>query len=320
MPSAAARRVEGARRDLWHLEVHRGTTNVGTEARAVWVIGNVALPERERWRVVPASTGVRPTPEVAAVVADLSSLGPAEVDELKAWSFESAQPPVLLLGQGDAAEAAEWLERGAADYVSSPASARELVARLKRSIAWAEKVRRLEAEARTDALTGLANYRALTERLAQELARASRYGHPLSVAIIDLDRLKAINDSFGHEVGNQAIAVVADALKDTLRESDFAARFGGDEFVVVLPYQSPQEAGVFAQRLCALVARRPVWPNEDHALNLTVSIGVAGHVHGQPLATVDELLRGADLALYEAKRRGRGRVEQFDWEPASQSA
>jgi diguanylate cyclase (GGDEF)-like protein len=147
----------------------------------------------------------------------------------------------------------------------------------------------------------------LYERLDSELARAQRYGHPLAAMMLDLDHLKAINDQFGHEVGNEAIRRVARHLQSQLREVDFAARYGGDEFAVLVPHQTEGEASVLAERLRVSLAQSALeTPKGLHTL--TMSVGIAAYRNGFVHDNAAALLDSADAALYQAKRQGRNRV------------
>jgi diguanylate cyclase (GGDEF)-like protein len=153
--------------------------------------------------------------------------------------------------------------------------------------------------ARADPLTGLRNPRAFEERLADEVARAVRYHTPLSLLIVDVDGLKGINDRGGHHAGDVALRVVAEALRQDARQTDLAARVGGDEFALLAPSTSPGEALALGERLRGRVA-------EQAAAGVTVSVGVATLDLERPDAAA--LLQAADAALYEAKRRGRNQV------------
>jgi diguanylate cyclase (GGDEF)-like protein len=156
----------------------------------------------------------------------------------------------------------------------------------------------LLALARSDALTGLHNRRAFDERLVAEVAHAGRYRSPLSLLVADLDGLKVINDAGGHQAGNVALQVVADALRRDSRRTDLAARIGGDEFAMIATDTAADEALAIGDRIRRVVA--------EHRARVTVSVGVATLDVDRPDA--GELLRAADAALYEAKRRGRNRV------------
>lgn len=152
---------------------------------------------------------------------------------------------------------------------------------------------------RTDPLTGLRNPRAFEERLAEEVARAARYREPLSLLVLDVDGLKAINDRSGHRAGDLALRAVADALRTGARQIDLTARVGGDEFALVAPRTDAAAASALGERIRSLVMA-----HGDQGL--TVSVGVATMSGGQPPAAF--LREMADTALYAAKRRGRNRV------------
>jgi diguanylate cyclase (GGDEF)-like protein len=151
---------------------------------------------------------------------------------------------------------------------------------------------------RTDSLTGLGNPLAFEEHLAQETARAVRYGQPLSLLAVDLDGLKKINDAQGHRGGDLALQAVGRALRQGARASDLAARIGGDEFALLAPSTPSEAATALAERVRALVAA-------EGLDGLSVSVGVAT-TDGDAAAA--GLRAAADSALYESKRRGRDRV------------
>jgi diguanylate cyclase (GGDEF)-like protein len=160
---------------------------------------------------------------------------------------------------------------------------------------------RLAASALTDTLTGLRNRRYLTRRFAQELERLRRYGTPLSLLLIDVDRLKLINDRYGHAGGDAALRSVAHSLETTCRGADVVARFGGDEFAVMLPSTSAAEAAILAERLLSTVER----DSAPTGRAISVSVGVAEALPGD---TADEVCEAADRALYRSKWNGRRRV------------
>jgi diguanylate cyclase (GGDEF)-like protein len=168
--------------------------------------------------------------------------------------------------------------------------------------------RRLEQLATTDPLTGIANRRHMTERIAAELERACRFGHPLAVLMVDIDFFKRINDTHGHDTGDRAIVALANLLTVSLRAIDTAARFGGEEFVVLMPETEEGVAAVAAERLrmAASMLRVPAEGGTD--VGLTISIGVASLGVGD---TPSSLLLRSDKALYRAKQAGRDRVVRF---------
>jgi two-component system, cell cycle response regulator len=219
-------------------------------------------------------------------------------------------PIILLTADEDEATLERGLELGAVDFLHKPANARELLARIQRALRQSAQKQQLHELAQTDALTGLANFRALELRMEEEFKRARRYQYPLSVVVIDLDHLKAINDGMGHDVGNRAIFALAGHLRSNLREVDFAARFGGDEFVALLPHQTATEAAIFAERVRA--GLRAVGVQRDDGrpapFGLSISVGIADHSAQHPRESTVELMRAADAALYVAKRAGRDQV------------
>lgn len=172
---------------------------------------------------------------------------------------------------------------------------------------------RLVRSGLTDFLTGWHNRRYLHARLKEELARAQRQGSGLICLLIDLDRFKQINDQHGHLAGDMALREAAQRVDAHIRDSDAAARFGGDEFVVLAPGISPEQAVALAERIRLAVSETPLAISGGLSLTLTVSIGVAGILPDRSdpdlKAAAERLLADADAALYRAKQRGRNRVE-----------
>lgn len=164
---------------------------------------------------------------------------------------------------------------------------------------------RLHTMASTDGLTGLANRRAFDVRLRTELSRSRRSGVPTSLAVVDIDRFKALNDAHGHLVGDDVLREVAGQLRETCRDVDLVARYGGEEFAVVLPDTDPAGARMAAERLRRSVAGGAT------PVAVTVSVGVATAEAGR-LQSPEALLAAADRALYAAKQSGRNQVQQHD--------
>jgi diguanylate cyclase (GGDEF)-like protein len=169
---------------------------------------------------------------------------------------------------------------------------------LLRAFRWTEEQ---ASEARIDALTGLANRRAFEEILAAEISRAQRFEHDLAVVLLDLDRFKEINDSFGHGAGDVMLRAVSRLLASLARQGDTVARWGGEEFVVVLPETDLTGAQRFAERL-----RRTIEAHAVGEMKTSASCGVATML---PEDSVEDLLGAADRALYQAKSNGRNRTE-----------
>jgi len=164
----------------------------------------------------------------------------------------------------------------------------------------------LERLATTDSLTGLANRRRLFDSLEQEVYRAQRYGTTLSLIMFDIDHFKRINDNWGHATGDWVLRRIAQETRELLRKTDQAGRYGGEEFLVVLPQTDLSEALLLAHRLSERISDTAITPEHDAPMPVTVSVGVAALA---PDETGEELIHRADQALYRAKQNGRNRVE-----------
>lgn len=178
----------------------------------------------------------------------------------------------------------------------------DLAERVAVVISHAELYKQIEQQAVTDPMTGLFNRRHFNEQLSRELDRFQRHGHPLSYIMIDLDYLKKINDTLGHQFGDEAIKHIANVLKRQVRDVDTAARYGGEEFVILLPVTDVKSARIAAERICAAIREKPV----EGVGTVTASVGVATFPYDAP--DRDSLTELADQALYLAKHRGRNQV------------
>ena len=223
------------------------------------------------------------------------------------------------------------LEAGADDYLSKPLDRDELgmrlisasrVTELHRRLALQNEElenlnRKLFEQSREDPLTSLGNRLRLREDLKGLQARAQRYGHSYCAILCDVDRFKSYNDRYGHLAGDEVLRRVADAIREILRSGDAAYRYGGEEFLIVLPEQTPESAAVAAERLRRKVESLGI-PHEATAPPpaaptppvVTVSAGVAALPMGEK-KNADDLLKEADAALYEAKEAGRNRVAPY---------
>jgi diguanylate cyclase (GGDEF)-like protein len=163
----------------------------------------------------------------------------------------------------------------------------------------------------TDSLTGLCNRRHFFALLGQEVNRSSRYGAPLSLIMLDVDHFKQVNDTYGHVVGDQVLQAITQTCRAQVRQTDTLGRYGGEEFVILLPETPLNHARQIAERICNDIARLPVTIS-DRLINITVSIGVASLERGY--ASPEKLLNDADRALYLSKQAGRNRVSisEFD--------
>ena len=157
--------------------------------------------------------------------------------------------------------------------------------------------------ARTDALTGVANGRYFMELADREINRANRYRHPFTVAFIDLDNFKAVNDRYGHSAGDTLLYLVADTIQKNVRVTDIVARLGGDEFVILLPETGPAPAQAITQKIQRInsdAIRKNDWP-------VTFSMGVATFI--RPPSSVDEMLKISDDLMYAAKKNGKNTIQ-----------
>jgi two-component system, cell cycle response regulator len=225
----------------------------------------------------------------------------------------SPDPPyvILLTGRTEKGDIVHGLEAGANDYVAKPYNHEELQARLqvgRRTLALQAHLlavqEQLAALAARDPLTGILNRRTILQRLAEELSRVTRQGGRLTVGMCDLDHFKAVNDTYGHQAGDDVLRGFTASVQAQLRKYDSIGRYGGEEFLVIAPgVHGSADAGLF-ERLCDRVSRVPL-PTTRGAVSITVSIGVAS---ADRSSTVDTLLGAADAALYRAKAEGRNRV------------
>lgn len=222
-------------------------------------------------------------------------------------------PIVAIINPDDVQTAVKALELGANDIVYRPVDASELAARVRTQLRrkrYADKLRnRLDESlnmAITDALTGLHNRRFIESRLRQAVESANVGGAPVSVLLLDIDYFKRINDTHGHEAGDVVLKIFAERITAQLRALDLASRYGGEEFVILMPGAGLAEAEHAAERVRRSVCNKVFKLSDELKLHVTVSIGLAQASPGEPM---ESLLRRADAALYEAKTDGRNRVQ-----------
>src|SRR5690606_20958219 len=157
----------------------------------------------------------------------------------------------------------------------------------------------------------LYNHRHIHGLLAEEFERVARTNDCMSVAMFDLDHFKSVNDTHGHQAGDRVLVELADILREVARDVDRLGRYGGEEFMALLPETCIDDAAVFVERVRREVARRPFDVGGDEPLHMTLSAGVATYPH-EMISDVESLVRLADQALYTAKETGRNRIVRFD--------
>lgn len=165
----------------------------------------------------------------------------------------------------------------------------------------------LKQQVRTDALTGLYNYRFFSDTLPLEMERAKRAFQPLSLIVLDIDHFKKFNDQWGHELGNQALEHISGLINQTVRKLDFACRFGGEEFVIILPNTDLRQARSVAERLREIIASTPLFHPTDKPIEITASMGV-DEFRANHSDTPESFLERVDTWLYQAKHAGRNCV------------
>lgn len=206
----------------------------------------------------------------------------------------------------------EAADSGASDFIVKPIHIEELLLRCQRVMdarhtrqARDRSMRELRRLAVTDTLTGLYTSGHLFKQLKAELGRSDRYSRTVSICMLDVDRFKSINDTYGHQEGDRALTFMADTIRAVMRESDDAYRYGGEEFVLVLPETDGAAAMLVAERLRAATEAGDIVTDAGESFRLRISIGVAQWQTGEDEKS---LLKRADMAMYDAKGMGRNQV------------
>jgi len=232
---------------------------------------------------------------------------------------EGSQDPyvyiILLTAQKQDDDLVVGMDAGADDYIIKPFKSNELRVRLRAGRRIIELQNELLAarevlrhKASHDSLTGLWNHEEIIGILGQELARAKREGKCVSIIMADLDRFKVINDTYGHMAGDVVLRSTALKMHSTMRHYDYIGRYGGEEFLVILPECCRECAAAFAERLRLRVCTDLV-DTPEGMIPVTISLGVAASATEQQMPDAESLVKAADAALYQAKEHGRNRVE-----------
>lgn len=253
------------------------------------------------------------TTEVDLILLDMYMPGLSGLETLKKLKSEQKTkmiPVIMLSASNDEDEVVAALELGAGDYVTKPYVAKILLARMRTAIRLKEKTEALEYLAKTDQLTGINNRGNFFELSSNAINLANRSNNPIVIAMLDIDFFKAINDNYGHDVGDKVLSEFSLRLTDVFRDYDILGRIGGEEFAVCLPNTTNDEAKMACERLRKHIEEMHIDAvsdnGEDIVVNVTVSIGFILANGNAPC--VDELLKLADQALYHAKRHGRNQV------------
>lgn len=213
---------------------------------------------------------------------------------------------IVITGYAGSFSYTDVIRAGASDFISKPFNADELEAKLNRIVRERKLIRDLEQLSRSDGLTGLYNRRHFNTKLWEEAHRANRQNYPLLLAMIDVDRFKQYNDSFGHQAGDNVLQTIGSILKQLTRENvDLVFRFGGDEFALILPQTNTDQARLVAERIIAKYA-------EYNFSDTGLSIGMTHFIRRSGKswdADITHFVKEADKALYEAKNTGKNKVE-----------
>ncbi|MDX3929045.1 MAG: PleD family two-component system response regulator [Shinella sp.] len=253
--------------------------------------------------------------ELVIVNANFEDYDPLRLcSQLRSLERTRFLPILLIAEKGNEDMIVRALDLGVTDYLMRPIDPNELIARSLTQIRRKRYNDRLRTSLRqtielavTDGLTGLHNRRYLDNHLKLLIERAAARGRPLSVCMTDIDRFKLINDTYGHDAGDEVLKELAARIRTAVRGADLACRYGGEEFVLVMPDTPAGIAAAIAERLRAIIEREPFRiPGSDVSLNVTASLGIAAVLPEGD--TADRLMKRADAALYEAKRSGRNRV------------
>ena len=248
-------------------------------------------------------------PDLILLDVDMPGLSGLEVCRELKRGPTSVIPVIFLTGAADVQAKVEGFDAGAVDYVTKPFEPTELRARVRAALRTKRYLDLLEARAHIDGLTGLRNRSYFDTRLADELAAARRYGREVALVMLDVDHFKGHNDHHGHPFGDQVLQTLGELLSSSVRSSDAACRYGGEEFALVLTETTGPNALILAERVRERIAALPFKMRGQDVL-VTASLGIASTTDFADRTTVTSgpLIALADGALYAAKRAGRNRV------------
>jgi len=221
---------------------------------------------------------------------------------LKSEPKTSGIPIIFITAMSEIENKTKGLELGAVDYITKPFEVAEVKARVKTHLSLMLANKKLHQLAETDFLTNIYNRRLFLRFLEAEINKARRYSNSFSLIMFDIDYFKAVNDTYGHDVGDYVLKSTVDVIKKNIRKTDVFARYGGEEFLIMLP-----EIAIEGAKLCAENTRATIEQNNfDKVKKITISVGVTMFKEND---TIDSITKRVDEALYRAKDNGRNRVE-----------
>lgn len=278
------------------------------------------LLEKEGYSVIKANSGElglkaldRYRPDLVLLDVNMPGMDGIETIQILKRK-ENTAAVVFVTANTTTDDVIRGLDAGALDYISKPFSGMELLARIRAQL----RVKRLQDELRAankklqglveiDDLTGLFNMRSVYGKMDQEIERARRYGHGVAAIMLDMDHFKGVNDNHDHLFGSHVLAEVGQLIKKNIRTHDFAARYGGDEFLICLSQTTTEGAKLFCERLREVLEAYH-FKHDGDEIRLTASMGCAIVIDGQSLMDGRSLVRHADHCLYKSKQEGRNRV------------
>lgn len=277
-------------------------------------VQTLALLLKEEYVIKVATGGARalelasqePIPDLILLDVQMPDMNGYDVLKLLKEENITAQIPIIFVTGKDAVEDEEYgLQLGAVDYIAKPIRPSIVKARVKTHITLKQQHDQLVGMATHDQLTGLYNRHYLNDALSKKVAHAKRHGEALSVIIVDIDHFKNVNDTFGHLMGDLILKAVGSTMLGTARKEDIAARFGGEEFIILLDNCTAHDAQIKAEKL-----RSDIEALHPEGITVTASFGVA-QLQGD-MQRCEDLLKNADTALYLAKETGRNRVVLYE--------
>jgi two-component system cell cycle response regulator len=282
--------------------------------------------QREGYRVVTAANGIEALEkldqeEVHIALSDIMMPKMDGFELIKKIRSNVALKHIYLIlitARIQEGDRVRGLDLGADDYITKPFSFSELLARVRVGSRVVQYQQHLEYQTQTDSLTGLFNRRAFEKKVSEEFERAKRYGHALSVLILDIDNFKSVNDTYGHHGGDATLVKISETLRDKTRQSDFPSRYGGEEFVLLLP-ETDQESALRVAKKIHEQIRSTTFGTAAKPFLLTVSIGLSS-TSITDYSDWHQMLEDADRALYKAKDNGKDRVEVYFPTPTNKSS